>query len=217
MKIFIAEDDKVSRRLLEAQLGKWGHEMVAVGDGVSAWEALRRPEAPALVILDWMMPGIDGLEVCRRLRGTPDGNRFYIIILTAKGLREDIVAGLSAGANDFVMKPFDQAELRARIQVGVRLIELQQQLSHRVQELEEALAKIKTLQGLLPICAWCKKIRSDQNYWEKVETYLGRHTDARFTHSICPDCHKQQMEQMAQNRASRANAPAVAGHDAAHK
>jgi len=196
MRVFIAEDDKVSRKLLEVQLGKWGHAVETVPDGSAAWERLSRPDAPALVILDWMMPGLDGPEVCRRVRAQERAIRPYIILVTAKGLRDDIVAGLDAGADDYVIKPFDQAELKARLTAGVRLLELQQQLAHRIAELEEAITNIKTLQGLLPICAWCKKVRNEKDYWEKVEMYVTRHTDARFTHSICPECKKREMEQL---------------------
>jgi DNA-binding response OmpR family regulator len=181
----------VSRRLLEETLIKWGYEVVVTSDGFAAWEALQSSDPPALAILDWMMPGLDGIQVCRKVRGTPTSTPPYLILLTAKGRREDIITGLQAGANDYVTKPFDRAELQARLQVGVRIVELQQSLADRVIELEEALARVKQLQGLLPICAYCKKIRDDQNYWQQVENYISEHSEAQFSHSICPECYER--------------------------
>ncbi len=191
MKVLIAEDETVSRRLLEATLVRWGYEVVVASDGVEAWEALQGDDAPSLAILDWMMPSMDGLEVCRRIRNRPSSTPPYLILLTAKGRREDIVTGLEAGANDYVTKPFNREELRARVQVGVRMVELQQSLADRVRALEEALARVKQLQGLLPICSYCKKIRDDQNYWQQVESYIAEHSQAQFSHSICPDCYEK--------------------------
>lgn len=194
MKVLIAEDDMVSRRLLEATLIKWGYEVVVTGDGSAAWEVLNSDDPPPLAILDWMMPGLDGIQVCRKVRRTPTSTPPYLILLTAKGRREDIVTGLQAGANDFVTKPFDREELRARVQVGVRIVELQQSLADRVKALEEALARVKQLQGLLPICSYCKKIRDDRNYWQQVENYISEHSEAQFSHSICPDCYERRVK-----------------------
>jgi DNA-binding response OmpR family regulator len=189
VKILIAEDDPVSRRVLEAALAKDGHQIHSVDDGARAWEALRLPDAPRLAILDWIMPGLDGTEICRRLRAAPSSGPIYIILLTGRGLKEDLLAGLEAGADDYVTKPFDHDELRARVRVGARVVDLQSALAGRVTELEEALARVRQLRGLLPICAYCKKVRDDRNYWQQVEHYVTEHTDARFSHSICPDCY----------------------------
>ncbi|MGH8067882.1 MAG: response regulator transcription factor [Candidatus Entotheonellia bacterium] len=191
MKLLIAEDDMVSRRLLEATLIKWGYKVVVTCDGTAAWEVLQRADAPPLAILDWMMPGMDGIEVCRRVRQASTPTPPYLILLTAKGRREDIITGLRSGANDYVTKPFNREELRARVQVGMRMVELQQSLAERVKALEEALARVKQLQGLLPICSYCKKIRDDQNYWQQVESYISEHSEAQFSHSICPDCYER--------------------------
>lgn len=189
MRILVAEDDAVSRTMLEATLGKWAHEVVAVADGSRAWEVLQAPTAPDLVVLDWMMPGLDGLEVCRRIRATPKTQSTYVILLTARDSREDLIRGLQAGADDYIAKPFDARELRARVEVGHRVLELQKVLAERVRELEAALARVKQLQGLLPICCYCKKIRDDRNYWQQVENYLAEHSEVQFSHGICPDCY----------------------------
>lgn len=188
MKILIAEDDPVSRRLLQAALIKWGYEVIVTANGKEAWAALQLPDAPSLLILDWLMPEMDGVEVCREVRQTPALKSAYIILLTSRGSKEDIVQGLEAGADDYVTKPFDHGELRARVQVGSRVISLQAALATRVTELEEAITNVKQLQGLLPICCYCKKIRDDGNYWHRVESYITGHANVRFSHGICPDC-----------------------------
>lgn len=188
MKTLIAEDDSVSRRLLQAALQKWGYEVTVTTQGREAWDALQQPGAPSLLILDWLMPELDGVEICRRIRASEALKSSYVILLTSRGSKEDIVEGLEAGADDYVTKPFDHGELRARVQVGARVIGLQNALAERVHELEEAIASVKTLQGLLPICCYCKKIRDDGNYWHRVESYIAGHANVRFSHGICPDC-----------------------------
>lgn len=194
MRILIAEDDGMYRHVLQAMLGAWGYDVVAAVDGLEAWEVLRGEDCPALALLDWMMPGMDGPELCRRVRAVPVAVPVYLILLTAREAMEDLVAGLASGANDYVTEPFDQAELKARLEVGRNVVELQRNLVARVRELELALAQVKQLQGLLPICSYCKKIRDDKNYWQQVESYIARHTEARFSHGICPDCYRTQVQ-----------------------
>jgi len=191
MKILVAEDQSVSRHILAANLHKWGYEVTAVEDGTCAWKALQEEESPQLAILDWLMPGMDGIEICRQIRQRPQARPMYLILLTARRGQEDKIQGLNSGADDYITKPFDREELRARVQVGIRVLELQRALAQRVQELEEALASIKTLQGLLPICSYCKKIRNDRNYWQQVEGYICEHSAAQFSHGICPECYSR--------------------------
>jgi len=128
MRILIAEDDFTSRTILGAIVSKWGHEPIAVEDGDAAWQILQQSGAPSLAVLDWEMPGMDGLEVCRNIRRLQTANPPYIIILTAKDDKADIVKGLDAGANDYIAKPYDNEELLARIRVGQRMVELQTEL-----------------------------------------------------------------------------------------
>lgn len=125
MRILIAEDELVSRRLLEGLLKKWGHEVVVCTDGDTAWEILQRSDAPRLVIMDWMMPGLSGIEICQKVRALELGDQFYILLLTARDGTNDLVDGLKAGANDYVSKPYVPAELEARVNAGLRMIELQ--------------------------------------------------------------------------------------------
>ncbi len=190
MNILVAEDDQISRLMLQGMLSEWGYNVIAVADGIEAWEVLQRDDAPRLAVLDWVMPGMDGIEVCRKVRERPAAEPSYLLLLTSRDAKADVVLGLQSGANDYLAKPYDRNELRARIEVGRTVLTLQQSLSARVRELEAALAQVTQLQGLLPICAYCKKIRDDGNYWEQVEHYIARHADVRFSHGICPDCYR---------------------------
>lgn len=148
MKLLIAEDDLTSRTILAAVARKWGYEPIAVEDGEAAWEVLRRPEPPRLLLLDWMMPRLDGLALCRRIRREESSDPPFIILLTGRGETEDIVKALEAGANDHVAKPFENAELRARLDVGKRMLDLQEQL-RRVTEALAIRATQDSLTGLL--------------------------------------------------------------------
>jgi DNA-binding response OmpR family regulator len=115
-------------------------------------------------------------------------------MLTAKSDKQDVVAGLYAGADDYVTKPFNRHELHARIKVGIRVAELQKAIADRVVELEVALSRVKQLQGLLPICSYCKMVRDDQNYWQQVDSYISKHSEVAFSHSICPACYDRLVE-----------------------
>jgi phosphoserine phosphatase RsbU/P len=200
MQIIIAEDDPVSRRVLEATLQKWEYQPLITRDGNEAAAAILAPDAPKLAILDWMMPGIDGPDICAKVRARSDGDTFYILMLTAKTQKDDIVAGLHAGANDYITKPFHREELRARLESGRHIVELQQRLAERVRELERALNEVQNLSGLLPICSYCKRIREGTDYWQAVENYIANHSAAQFSHGVCPDCYerivKPQLEQI---------------------
>jgi DNA-binding response OmpR family regulator len=188
VRILIAEDDLTSRTVLEGVLKKSGHDVTAVASGVEAWNIMQSPDAPSMAILDWMMPGMDGPEVARRVRGLQSKRHSYIIMLTTKGEKSDIVTALEAGADDYLTKPFDAGELRARVEVGRRTVELQDSLTAKAEELRSALDQIKTLRGIVPICATCKKVRDDQGYWKQVEIYVRDHTEASFSHGVCPEC-----------------------------
>jgi len=188
MKILIADDDPFVRKLLASKLAKWEHAVYAVASRSEAWAYFSRTDEPCLAILDWLMPGIDGPEVCRLVRSFRPDAAIYLLLLTANSERSDKVEGLAAGANDYVTKPFNEAELYARVQVGMRMLELQQQLAGRIEQLSVALARIRKLEGLLPICTYCKSIRNDLNYWQTVEHYICEHADVAFTHGVCPGC-----------------------------
>jgi len=187
MRALIADDDRVTATILGAALQRWGFEVTIAHDGGSAWDLLRA-EHPALTILDWMMPGLDGPELCRRIRQDPVMASTYVILVTSRDGLADRVAGLDAGADDYVVKPFDNEELRARVNVGARVAAMQTLLTDQIAQLQQALIKVNQLEGLLPICAYCKKIRSDRNTWEQMEAYISDHSNARFSHGVCPSC-----------------------------
>ena len=187
-RILVAEDHQVSRHLLERNLQNWGFDVVSAQDGEAAAEILDGPDAPSIAILDWMMPRMDGVEVCRRVRQSHASPYIYLLMLTAKSQKDEIATGLEAGADDYVIKPFDPDELRARLKVGQRVVQLERTLEKRVQDLESALNDVKKLKSLLPICMYCKSVRDDRDYWRQIDEYIYTETGADISHGICPDC-----------------------------
>ena len=187
IRVLIADDDRIATRILAAALEPWHFDVSVVQDGEAAWAHLRAFR-PQLAILDWEMPGANGPELCRRARRTPDCAGTYIILLTGRDGRANLIEGLDAGADDYLTKPFHREELRARVQVGVRVTTLQQRLAERVEELQQALANVQQLEGFISICSYCKRIRSDAEQWEQMEHYISDHSHAQFSHGVCPAC-----------------------------
>ncbi len=188
MRILIADDDLTSLLMLGEVLRRRGHEVLEAADGEEAWSEMQRADAPGLAILDWEMPGMDGLEVVRRIRAADAPQPPYLLMLTARDRKADLIAGLEAGANDYLSKPFDPGELLARVEVGGRMLEMQARLAGQVSILRDALDHIKTLQGVLPICMYCKNVLDDKGCWNQLEAYVSEHSDAAFSHGICPEC-----------------------------
>lgn len=187
-KVLVVDDDRFTRGIVSTTLETFGYEVIEASDGVQAWEILQGPDAPRLVILDWTMPGMDGIEVCKAVRTHQTVQPPYLIVLTSKGRQEDMLEALNAGADEFLIKPVEPPELQARIEVGRRVVSLQQSMMEKMQELQEAVNNIKALQGIVPICSYCKKIRNDQQYWQRVEEYVSNYVGTVFSHGICPDC-----------------------------
>ena len=173
MRVLIAEDDALARRVLTTLLEALGHEVVVTSDGREAWGAFEQGSF-AVVVSDWIMPGLDGLELCRRIRGAERTKYTYVILLSSLAGKGRFLEGMEAGADDFLAKPPDPDELRLRLRVAERILGLQ--------------AEVRQLQGLLPICSYCKRIRDEDAGWTRVESYIASRTDATFTHGICPDC-----------------------------
>jgi CheY-like chemotaxis protein len=200
MIVLVADDLDVNRKLLRTLLSADGYDVIEASNGTDALQILQGATGPIVGLLDWEMPEMEGPEVCKQTRAIPNSPPIYLILLTVRDSKQDTVAGLNAGANDYITKPFDKTELLARVSIGKQMVQLQQALTERVEELREALLSVKQLGGLLPICSYCKKIRDDQNYWQQVEAYVGKHSDAKFSHSICPQCYediiKPQMVQL---------------------
>jgi DNA-binding response OmpR family regulator len=200
MKVLVVEDDPMLRELLRRLVRSASFQVVMASNGIEALE-LAAAEQPEIVLTDWMMPGIEGVDLCRRLRQAAPGQPYtYIILLSVREQKEDIAQGLSAGADDYMIKPFDPVELLARLRVGERIIRLESSLRHRNEELEASLRTIQQLQTLLPICMHCKRIRKDENYWEQIEKYLHEQTGTNFTHGICPECFQKHYPDLQRRR-----------------
>lgn len=192
VSILIAEDEEVSRRRLERALAAWGHKTLSCVDGASAWHAYTHGDFDIL-LTDWVMPGLTGLDLCKKVREHEEGSRNYTYVILLTGRDEGLVEGMSAGADDYIAKPFAPGELRVRIQAGMRLLNLERSLSRRVGELQIALDRVRRLEGLLPICSYCKNIRDEDANWQSVEGYVTKRSEARFSHSICPTCYEKEV------------------------
>jgi sigma-B regulation protein RsbU (phosphoserine phosphatase) len=196
VRVLIADDDAALRHGLFVHLLRWGYEPTLCADGTEARIALRGRQPPPLALLDWNMPGVDGLELCREIRSLPSLASMYVVLLTAHSARDEMVTGLDCGADEYMVKPVDWELLRARLQIGARIVTLQQSLAQRVQELQAALDTVKELSGLLPICSYCKRIRDDNDYWQQLESFVSEHTRAQFSHGICPACFEHAQREM---------------------
>jgi len=190
MNILVVDDDSTLRFILQGALSQLGHEVALAKDGLEGLRIFEKCHVP-LVISDMLMPGMDGLELCRRIRKANRSQYTYLILLTAVEGRASYLEGMAAGADDFLTKPFDKEMLATRIAVAQRILSLQLQVKH--------------LAGLLPICSLCKKVRDDQNYWHQVESFIAQHTDATFTHSYCPDCFKKLINELEEMEPTTAN------------
>ncbi len=191
-KILIADDENTTRKLLESLLLKNGYEVLSFDNGASAFKILKEQDGPKLAILDWIMPGLQGIDICRKIRALKFEVIPYLIMLTASMKeKKDIIETFRSGANDFIEKPFNANELLGRVKIGEDMINLQISLIEKNRALDEAHRHIKMLQGILPICMHCHKIKNDNESWERLEEYIASHSDAQFSHGLCPDCMKK--------------------------
>jgi len=197
MDVLIVDDEPDIIIILRKYLEKCGLGVLTAQNGREAIEILHKSDV-RLVVTDRMMPEMDGITLCRSIRASELSGYVYIIILTVSGSKEDIVDGINAGADDYVTKPFNLEELKVRVDSGLRVLALEQSLHEKIKEeeilvgeLKAALDQVQKLSGMLPICATCKKIRDDKGYWNKIETYICEHSEAKFTHGMCPDCAKE--------------------------
>ncbi|MFW6066230.1 MAG: diguanylate cyclase [Planctomycetota bacterium] len=172
MRVLIAEDDPVSRRVLEAALKKWGYEVLVAGDGDEAWRVFEAGDGPRLAILDWMMPGKDGVEVSRLIRERGDEDYVYIIMLTARGQKQDLIEGMAAGADDYVTKPFDAGELRVRVRAAQRILDLQDEIIAARESLREQ-ATHDMLTGLLNRSAIIDTLQRALDYADREGSTVG--------------------------------------------
>jgi CheY-like chemotaxis protein len=182
MKILIAEDDPVASKVLRLTLEHGGHEVSVVANGAAAWDRLLSHPV-SVVVSDWMMPELDGLQLCRRIRELMDRDYTYFILLTANHAgRENLSMAMDAGIDDFLQKPLDREAIWMRLRVAERILAFNRQ--------------VRQLGELLPICAYCKKIRDDGTYWKQFEAYIQEHTGSNFSHGVCPECFEQQLQEL---------------------
>jgi len=194
--VLLVDDNVKNIQLMGSLLNEYYRTAVAL-NGAEALAFIHK-KRPDLILLDIMMPELDGFRVCEELKKDPELKKIPVIFLTAKADAETVVKGFKIGANDYITKPFNHDELLARVKTHLdlkiaydiqnRLLSEKEQL---IVELQKAMKEIKTLEGFIPICSFCKKIRNDEQYWERLEEYFDKRTDARFSHGICPDCAKK--------------------------
>jgi sigma-B regulation protein RsbU (phosphoserine phosphatase) len=182
-RILMAEDDPLSARMLEAALSKFGYEVVVARDGIEAWDHFDR-EPFRMIVSDWMMPGMDGLRLCQKVRERGHTAYTYFILLTARDTSSDNYeqAG-AAGVDDFLTKPLDREAIRIRLRVAERILKYT--------------AEIRQLREMIPICVYCRKVRDEHDCWDQVETYIQKQTGSRFTHAACPGCYETEVERLS--------------------
>ena len=187
-RILIADDDERPRQLLAHYLKNWGYTVVACADGLEADAILASDSPPSLALIDWNMPGLEGVELCRRIRARA-GRRPYIYVILVTG-NTRAAEGLEAGADDFVAKPYDVEELRARLAVGKRVVALERRLAEHNEQLREALDQIGQLQDIAPMCVCpsCHRARDAKVEWQPLETFLHNYRSVPVASEICPDC-----------------------------
>ncbi|MCB1059410.1 MAG: response regulator [Calditrichaeota bacterium] len=195
MKVLAVDDDRVTLLTLERLLSKFGYEPLVAVNGTDALKVFLE-HRPKMLITDWMMPEMEGPTVVKTIRAFAESEYTYIVMLTSRQDKDDMMAGMLAGVDEFLTKPIDPDQLRARLRVGKRIMQLQDSLANRVKELEAERQHVKMLQGFLPICSYCKKIRDDENLWSQIEEYISDHQDVQFSHSICPDCYETKVKPM---------------------
>jgi len=196
VRVLVAENDRSTLLPLSQMLEARGFEVTASRDGNEALRLFLDVE-PEIVITDEVLPEIDGITVTKTIRAFAETRYTYIIMLSAKSESQHVAHGMAAGVDDFLPLPIDETHLRARLRVARRIMELQQNLHTKIDKLEAANREVRTLQGFLPICAYCKNIRQDENLWTEVENYIReRQEDVVFSHSICPECYEKHVKPM---------------------
>lgn len=185
--VLIVDDVTDNIRVLGNMLKNRGYTVIPATSGQQAIN-IARDRKPDLILLDIQMPEMDGYHTCETIKSDPQMHDIPVIFLTARHDPEDIVRGFEIGGVDYITKPFNSTELFARVSVHIELKKIRDRQTVLIGELQNALAEVKRLSGMLPICAGCKKIRDDRGYWLQVEEYISEHSEAEFTHSMCPDC-----------------------------
>ncbi len=208
IRILVVDDDANVARSTARLLQNAGHAIATAANGAEALQTVQTFQ-PQLVLSDCNMPQMDGLELCRRIKEDPALAGVFVVLISGTfTLSDEQSAGLESGADGYIGRPIANRELAARVAAFARILRLDQALREKNAELEVALSKVKLLSGLLPICAGCKKIRDDQGYWSQVECYVQKHSEATFTHGLCPDCMGKYFPSLEDEPAADANQPA---------
>lgn len=187
-RALVAEDHTPSRLALQTLLERHGFQVTLAATGREARAVLTDSDPPSLALIDWMLPEMTGLDLCREVRASNPAHYVYFIVITARDTIDDLTEAFAAGADDFIRKPYEPVELLARLKSGQRIVELEQRLAGRVDEVQKALERVRQLQRLLPICMYCKRVRKDATYWQEIDEYIHLQTGTDFSHGICPDC-----------------------------
>ena len=174
MKVLIAEDDDIASRVLEAALLKLGHEPLLTADGEAAWSLLQT-QPVRVIVSDWRMPRLDGLEFCRRVRARKGEYAYFILLTQMAATEKNLEEAMEAGVDDFLGKPIDPSQLWMRLRVAERILGFT--------------TEVNQLESFLPICGYCKNVRDDKNYWQRIEQYITQRTGTDFSHGVCPDCY----------------------------
>lgn len=206
-KILIVDDDPDILFATARIIQKAGYQVLKASSGSECLQKVKEDE-PDLILLDVMLPDADGAELCGRIKADPLTRSIYVVLISGSKIASDHQAeGLDIGADGYIARPISNRELLARVNSMVRILNAERERDHLILELREALSKVRTLSGLLPLCSYCKKIRDDKGYWNQLEAYLQKHSEADFSHSICPDCADKHFPEMDLYGDSSADSP----------
>ena len=188
MEILVIDDNEDVNLLLRIQLEEMGYKVATASNGVEAWEKFNQGNF-SIVVSDWLMPQVDGLELCRKIRTASTPSYCYVILLTVMSGKSNYLDAISAGVDDFISKPYDPDELRARLLVAERIVRLQKH--------------IRRLEGVLSTCMYCKKIRDQNKAWVDIEEYISQRSEASFSHDVCPDCYAEHVKPELDGKAGK--------------
>lgn len=195
MSVLVVDDTRINVDLLVILLQKRNYNVCVAESGKEALQKIAT-NPPDLILLDIMMPEMDGYETCLRIKNNPLSKHIPVIFITALSETKDKIKGFEVGGVDFITKPFEVQEVLARVKAQLTIQHLNKTLAAKNSELEKALAEVKSLQGIVPICSKCKKIRDDDGFWQRVEQYVSDRTGAKFSHSYCPSCLQSEIDKL---------------------
>lgn len=188
VKVLVATDDRKLRSQLKQMLDSWGYKVITASEPDEVRRLLATMSRPRIALIDWAMLRGGSVSFIETVREMVAREAVYVILVTDAKHKDEVLDGLRAGADDYIVTPFKPHELHVRVEVGRRVVRLQAELSDRIRALEDAKRQVKSLQGLIPICCYCHKVRDDSEVWNRLERYIEEHTEAQLSHGMCPDC-----------------------------